>query len=198
MKIIGISGSPKKKDSTTLFALKEAMKECENAGLDTEIIDLSELSFDGCVDCNYCKTKLGCSQDDDFKNKILPIIADENVKGMIFASPVYFGGITSQMKAFMDRSVMFRRNGFMLENMVSGAVTVGRSRNGGQELTTLDIIKNAMIQGMIVVPDASPTSHFGGNLWSGHPDTIENDVPGLANTRNLGKKVAEIVKKLHS
>jgi len=196
MKVIGISGSPKKKDSTTLFALEKAMEQCKEAGLETEIIDLSEYRFNGCIDCSLCKTKIDCSQNDDYKEHIMPLLNDENIKGFIFASPVYFGGVTAQMKALMDRMVMFRRNGFMYENVVAGALSVGRSRHGGQELTSMDIVKNAMIQGMIVVPDASPTSHFGGNLWSGHPDTIENDDHGIKTSENLGKKVAEIVKKL--
>ncbi len=194
MKIIGICGSPKKVNSTSLFALKEALKECEILGFETEIIELSKHNFNGCIDCGFCKGKLECAQKDDFQNNILPILDDENLKGLIFASPVYFGGISSQLKSFMDRSVLFRRNGFKFENVVCGAITVGRSRNGGQELASMDIIKNALIQGMIVVPDSSPTSHFGGNLWSGNPTGIENDEAGIRTAKNLGKKVAEIAK----
>jgi len=198
MKIIGISASPKKKDSTTLFALEQAIQVCKYEGIDTEIIDLSQYSFNGCIDCGMCRGKLTCSQNDDFKNKILPILDNKDIKGMIFASPVYFGGVSSQMKAFMDRSVMFRRNGFAFENIVAGAITVGRSRHGGQELAAMDIIKNALIQGMIVVPDASPTSHFGGNLWSGYPDKINKDDVGIKSAINLGKNIIKIVKKLNA
>jgi hypothetical protein len=61
----------------------------------------------------------------------------------------------------------------------------------------MDIVKNCLIHGMIVVPDAPPTSHFGGMLWSGIPDGIDRDEMGIKTAVNLGKKVAEIVKKLH-
>lgn len=198
MKIIGICGSPKKKDSTTLFSLKKAMEECAAEGFETEIINLAEYTFNGCGDCGYCKEKLGCSQKDDFTTEILPKLNDPSIKGMILASPVYFGGVTSQMKAFMDRSVPFRRNGYMFADMVAGALTVGRSRNGGQELAAMDIVKNCMIQGMTVVPDGIPTSHFGANLWSGKPEGIETDEIGIQTAVNLGKRVAQTAKKLNS
>lgn len=197
MKIIGICGSPKKKNSTTMFALQKAMDTAGKEGFDTEIISLAEYDFKGCGDCGFCREKLGCSQKDDFTQKIIPLLDDEQIKGMIFASPVYFGGVTSQMKAFMDRCVPFRRNGYRFAPMIAGAISVGRSRNGGQELTTMDIVKNCMIHGMTVVPDAPPTSHFGGNMWSGVPDGINTDAIGIQTAENLGRRVAEIAKKIN-
>ena len=197
MKIIGICGSPKKRKSTTLFALQKAMEAVKAAGIKTEILHLAKYTFRGCIDCGLCKKRLDCSQKDDFREHILPVLDDPDIKGMIFASPVYFGGVTWLMKAFLDRAVPFRRNGFRFENVIAGAVTVGKARNGGQELTTIDIIKNCLIHNMIVVSDKSPTSHFGAMLWSGHPEGIEKDKLGIETAENLGKKVAEIAKKVH-
>ena len=194
-KIIGVCGSPKKNKSTTLFALNKAMEVCAGEGFETEIIELATLDFNGCKDCGACKKKLACSQKDDFSEQIIPKLQDPNIAGIIFASPVYFGGITSQMKAFIDRAVIFRRNGFLFADKVAGALTVGHSRNGGQELTAMDIVKAALIHGMVVVPDAAPTSHFGANLWSGHPDTIENDQAGIATAVNLAKNMARHAKR---
>jgi multimeric flavodoxin WrbA len=196
MKVLGICGSPKKKNSTTLFALKRAMAEVEESGLEPQMLDLSQYSFSGCVDCGACRKQLDCSIDDDFKHIILPVLKDPQIKGMIYASPVYFGGVTWLMKAFMDRSLLFRRNDFQFEDRVAGVLTVGKSRHGGQELAAMDLVKNCLIHGMIVVPDRSPTSHFGAMLWSGITDGIKNDQMGLETAVNLGKKVAEIVKKL--
>ncbi|MBN2651062.1 MAG: flavodoxin family protein [Spirochaetales bacterium] len=197
MKIIGVNGSPKKSNSTTGFALERALKLIEDQGLSTQQINLGDYNFSGCIDCGKCRNSLTCSINDDFTNKILPLLADSEIKGFLFASPVYFGGITGQLKSFFDRCVVFRRNGFMFEHMVAGGLTVGRSRNGGQELATMDIVRSCLIQGMIIVPDSSPTSHFGANLWSGHPDSIENDEAGLATLDNLAKNIAGIVKKLN-
>lgn len=197
MKVVGICGSPKGDNSTTLFGLTKALEAVKEAGLETLLIDLSQYEFHGCRDCGACYSGILCSQDDDYANKILPLLNDPDIKGFIFASPVYFGGMTSQLKAFIDRSVLFRRNGFLWENLVAGALSVGRSRHGGQELTEMEILRSALIYGMVAVPDASPTSHFGANLWSGNPGGIEEDEHGIKTAINLGKKVAEITKKIH-
>lgn len=189
-KIIGICGSPNKEKSTTLFALKKALEVCASEGFQTELIELSQFRFGGCIDCGACKKKLTCSQKDDFKEQLIPILSDPDISGFIFASPVYFGGVTGQMKTFIDRAVIFRRNGFLFANKVAGALTVGRSRNGGQELASFDIVRAALIHGMVVVPDAAPTSHFGANLWSGHAEGIEGDATGLDTAVNLGVNMA--------
>jgi multimeric flavodoxin WrbA len=197
MKIIGICGSPKRKHSSSLFALELAMLECERQGIATEVIELGKYKFSPCMDCGGCRDKLTCSQKDDFLNEILPKISDPDVKGFIFSSPVYFGGMTAQMKMLFDRAVALRRNGFLWENKVASAITIGGSRNGGQELTSMDIVKACMIHSMIIAPDASPTSHFGGNLWARHEGGVENDQMGIATAKNTGKKVVELVKKLN-
>ncbi|MFP4418680.1 MAG: flavodoxin family protein [Chitinispirillaceae bacterium] len=196
MKVVGICGSPKKQNSTTLFGLQKAMDAVAQCGLETEIVSLSRYDFTGCVDCGKCRKEYTCWLDDDFTNTILPLLKDDDIKGMILASPVYFGGVSSQMKTFIDRCVLFRRNGFRFENLIAGVLTVGRSRNGGQELTAMDLVKNAMIQGMTVVSDASPTSHFGGILWSGKTGGIEQDDVGIMTAENMGKRVGELVNKV--
>lgn len=198
MKVIGICGSPKKEGSTTLIGLKKAINEVQKQGLESEIIELSKYKFFGCDACNNCKKTGFCSIDDDFTNKILPMLDNNDNKGFIFASPVYFGGVTSQMKAFIDRCVVFRRRGYEWENKVAGVITIGNSRNGGQELAAMDLVTFSMIHGMIVVPDASPTSHFGGIMHAGCDGGVTNDRIGLETSTNLGKKVGEITLKLNS
>ncbi len=197
MKIIGICGSPKKKNSTTEYALNLALEQCKEAGIETSLIRLCDHNFSPCIDCGSCSKGFTCSQDDDFKNKVMPVLDDDDVKGFIFGSPVYFGGMTAQMKAFFDRCLPFRRNGFKFENKLSVALTIGGSRNGGQELTAMDIVKASLIHSMIIIPDSPPTSHFGANLWGRHPKGIENEETGLKTAINAGKKMAEIVKKMY-
>lgn len=197
MKILGICGSPKGKNSTTRFALEKALEAAEKAGVATQMLELRNFQFGGCRDCGTCREELDCSLDDDFKHSLLPLLQEEDIKGMIYASPVYFGSVTAQMKAFIDRCVSFRRNGFVFQDRVAGVLTVGKSRHGGQELAAMDLVKNCLIQGMTVVPDRAPTSHFGGMLWSGHPDGIKKDQMGIETAENLGQRVAEIVIKLN-
>jgi multimeric flavodoxin WrbA len=197
MKIVGISCSPRKGKSTKyalevcLQAVKETIPDAE-----TILIELSETKMNGCVACGKCVKVLECSQEDDFP-KMIPVLSDPELAGLVVATPVYFGSMTSQCKAFLDRCVMFRRNGFLLRDKVGGVIAVGGVRNGGQELAIQAVQAAMLVQDMVVVSEGRPTSHYGATLWSGHPDGIEKDVFGLETARNLGKRVAEVAAKMH-
>jgi multimeric flavodoxin WrbA len=197
MKIVGISCSPRKGKSTTyalevcLQAVKETVPDVE-----TMLIELSEMKMNGCLACGKCMKVLECSQEDDFI-KMIPILSDSELAGLVVATPVYLGSMTSQCKAFLDRCVMFRRNGFLLRDKVGGVIAVGGARNGGQELTIQSVHAAMLVQDMVVVSEGKPTSHYGATLWSGHPDGIEKDTFGLETARNLGKRVAEVAVKMH-
>jgi multimeric flavodoxin WrbA len=176
---------------TCLQAAREAVP-----GIETVLIELSDLKINGCLSCGLCTKALKCSQEDGFE-KIIPVLSDQGMGGMIIATPVYFGSMTSQCKAFLDRYVMFRRNGFLLRNKVGGVIAVGGVRNGGQELTILTVHTAMLVQDMVVVSEGKPTSHYGATLWSGHPDGIEKDAFGLETARNLGKRVSEVAARMH-
>jgi multimeric flavodoxin WrbA len=197
MKIVGISCSPRKGKST-FYALETCFQAAKDAvpGIETALIELSDMKMNGCVACGKCMKVLECSQEDDFP-KMIPILSYPELAGLVMATPVYFGSMTSQCKAFLDRCVMFRRNGFLLRNKVGGAIAVGGIRNGGQELAIQAVQAAMLVQDMVVVSEGRPTSHYGATLWSGHPDGIEKDVFGLETARNLGKRVTEVAARMH-
>jgi len=197
MKIVGISCSPRKGKSTKyaldvcLQAVKETVPDVE-----TMLIELSDMKMNGCLACGKCMKVLECSQEDDFP-KMIPILSDPELAGLVIATPVYFGSMTSQCKAFLDRCVMFRRNGFLLRNKVGGVMAVGGVRNGGQELAIQAVQAAMLVQDMVIVSEGQPTSHYGATLWSGHPGGVEKDAFGLETARNLGKRVAEVTARMH-
>jgi len=197
MKIVGISCSPRKGKSTkyALDVCLQAVKEMV-PDIETILVELSEMKMNGCLACGKCMKVLECSQEDDFI-KMIPILSDSELAGLVVATPVYFGSMTSQCKAFLDRCVMFRRNGFLLRNKVGGVIAIGGVRNGGQELTIQAVQAAMLVQDMVVVSEGRPTSHYGATLWSGHPDGIEKDTFGLETARNLGKRVAEVAARMH-
>ena len=55
-KVMIINGSPRKNFNTAKM-LKEAARGAEDAGAETEIINLYDLSFKGCISCLVCKRK---------------------------------------------------------------------------------------------------------------------------------------------
>lgn len=197
MKIIGVSASPRKEQST-FFILEECLVEArvtaETAGfgLETETIDLAKLKINGCIACDACKKGLLCSQKDDFR-ELIEKLADPEIVGIIIASPVYMGSMSSQAKAFIDRSVLFRRNGFRFKNILGGALAVGGSRNGGQELTIQAIHAGMMIHDMIIVGDGD---HFGGTAWGRYPEGYNADTTGITTARSLGRRMVEVAGKM--
>lgn len=197
MKIVGISCSPRK-GKTTRTSLDKCMGAItENfPEIQTEIIDLAGMDLRGCIACGHCMKNLECSQKDDF-NDIIPILQDPDLGGLIIATPVYLGTMSSQCKAFLDRTVMFRRNGFLFRDVVGGVMAVGGFRNGGQEATILHVHSAMLVHDMILVGDGKPGSHFGGTMWSGHPEGIEKDDPGLKTVESLGQRVAQVALKIH-
>jgi len=197
LKIIGIACSPRSGHSTH-FALKACLDliRQEYQALEPVMIDLAGMDIRGCVACGACMKELTCSQKDDFQ-QIIPVMTDPQVAGVILATPVYFGTMTSQAKAFLDRSVVLRRNGALLRDKIGGVIAVGGFRHGGQETTIHAVHAAMLIQDMIIVGDGSTTFHYGGTLWSGHPQGIENDAFGLETVQNLGRRVASLALRLH-
>jgi len=155
MIVVGICGSPRKAGNSE-FILNEALAVANERGFETEKLLLSEMQIDFCNDCGDCSKGRECPKDDDMK-KILAAL--EKADGIIVASPVYFGSITAQLKALFDRTIPLRRRGSLLKNKAGCALSVGGSRNGGQEKTLETVHAWMHIHGMIVVGD---DAHFGG------------------------------------
>ncbi len=197
MKLLGFNCSVHK-GRTTFQALEAcfAAAKAERPGLETEIIELAELDFDGCGACWSCrKNKLVCAVQDDFA-QLIPRIADAAVAGIVIATPVYMGSMSWLCKKFIDRTLVFRTGGFALQNRLGGVIAVGGSRNGGQEITIQAIHAAFLIHDMVVVGDGADASHFGGALWNQGRRGIGEDEVGLNTARNLGKRMAQVTARL--
>lgn len=193
VKIIGIIGSPRSGGNTETY-VKKALKSAADSGADTDIIHLGKVKIKPCNACDICKFTGECPIDDD-----MPEISEKvkEADGLIIGSPVYFGNVTAQTKLFMDRSRPLRID-FKLKDKVAGGISVGASRNGGQETTITAIHQFFFIQDMLVVGDGAPLGHYGGAGVSGAAGDAEEDEVGLDTSANLGKRVAELALKLNS
>jgi len=192
VKIIGLTGSPRK-DSNTEIYVNKALESAENAGAKTEIINLGSAEIEPCIACDICKSTGECAIYDDMREITGKLI---DAQGIIIGSPVYFGNVSSQMKIFMDRSRPLRID-FKLKDKVAGAISVGASRNGGQETTITAIHQFLLIQDAIIVGDGAPMAHYGGAGVSGAAGEASEDDMGLLTSMNLGKRVAELALKLN-
>ncbi|OGW78034.1 MAG: hypothetical protein A3I73_06110 [Omnitrophica bacterium RIFCSPLOWO2_02_FULL_45_16] len=99
MKILGISGSPKKEGFTNLL-LNEALDGARAGGAGTDKIILNDLDFKPCQACGGCDETGVCVLSDDMRAVYEKL---EHADGFIIASPIYFGTVTAQLKAMIDR-----------------------------------------------------------------------------------------------
>jgi len=192
LKIVGIACSPRKGKSTAaaVTACLQAAKEAA-PDVDVELIELADLSIPGQLAAGQ---PLLPGQKDDFP-QLMPKLADPRVAAIVIGSPVYFSNMTSLCKAFLDRCIAFRKQGFALSGKVAGIVAVGGARNGGQELTVQSVQAALLSQEMVVVGTSRPTGRIGATLWSKKGD-ITGDEFGLTTAKNLGHRVAQVALRM--
>jgi len=103
MKILGILGSPRIGGNSDVL-LEQALAGARDGRAETEKIILSQKKISGCLDCGKCNEAGICAIKDDMKEIQRKILAADTV---IHRGPVYFWGMTSQMKAYLDRWCVF-------------------------------------------------------------------------------------------
>lgn len=185
MKIAGISGSPTASGNNEKI-IELALGIADEKGYETEKLLLSKLRVLPCTDCGACRTEKECSIDDDMDEIYEKL---ETSDGLVVTSPVFFGTVSAQLKALFDRTILLRRNGFLLKGKVGGAIAVGGSRNGGQEFTIQAIHSWMHIHGMLVVGDRA---HFGGIATK----PVDSDQLGLRTVKDTVNMVCETLARL--
>lgn len=209
-KILGVSGSPRK--ANTDIILSKAIEGADSIeGIETETIYLREKEIKNCKGCFCCWTS-------DEAKGVCPVLRDDMDEiykklmacdGILLASPVYFGGVTSMVKNFMDRTEPLlryttgpKRGG--LKSKVGGAISIGGNRNGGEETTIQQIHHFFFIHDMIVAgtsTEGRPGCYMGA-AGTTHPDrgfakeAVKNDDVAMNAAYFLGKRVASISKVL--
>jgi multimeric flavodoxin WrbA len=104
VKILGISGSPRKGGNSDIL-LKHTLRGAENAGAETEAVQLRDYQFQTCIGCEKCRKAKQCIGLQDGMQLIYPKIIDS--KGLVLVSPTHHYNVTALMKAFIDRLYCF-------------------------------------------------------------------------------------------
>ena len=193
VKVIGIIGSPRK-NGNTAYLVEKALEAAEESGAQIESLFLGNKKMEPCNACDICKLTGECPKDDDI-NEILSKLQEAH--GIIIGSPVYFGNVTSQLKILMDRSRPLRAD-FKLKDKVGGAITIGASRNGGQETACSAIHNFLLIQDAVIVGDGAPLAHYGGAGAAGAAGDAQKDDYGIQTSQNLGIRITELAKKINN
>jgi multimeric flavodoxin WrbA len=117
----------------------------------------------------------------------------KDAKGIIFASPVYYGGVSAQTKAIMDRcraAVASDKNFF--RGKIGMGIALGGDRIGGQEGALQQIITFNVLNGMIPVSGGFFGANLGATFWT--KDTLEGvklDEEGSRSLKKTTKRFAE-------
>ena len=100
MKISGISTSPRE-NSNSRIALEKALETVKSKGFTVELFDLNLLNIQTCQADDYCLEHEGCCVLDDDMQAIYGALRD--CHGVILATPIYMGNVSSNAKIFIDR-----------------------------------------------------------------------------------------------
>lgn len=104
-KALVISSSPRRNGNSFLLA-ESALTGLKDANIDAELVVVEDYISHFLKDCRTCRKENGeCALEDNYRklflDKFLP--AD----GAIFATPLYWYGMSAQLKAFFDRSFCY-------------------------------------------------------------------------------------------
>ncbi len=103
-KVLVLSGSPRMHGNSSILC-DELIRGAEEAGHQTEKINVARKKVGGCLGCNACYQNDGvCIQKDDMKEIEEKMMAADVI---VLASPIYFYSMSAQLKAVIDRTYSF-------------------------------------------------------------------------------------------
>ncbi len=112
--VLGISGSPRKNGNTELL-IREFIKGAKASGHETELFILTELNISPCTSCESCQSTGKCVINDDMQSMHKKLLEADYI---VFASPIYFGGVSAQLKSFIDRCQSLWSRKYILKNVL--------------------------------------------------------------------------------
>ncbi len=99
MNILAILGSPRRGGNTSIL-LDRAIEGVRSEGAEVELVNACRMRIRPCEELYHCQVDGTCPLRDDMDSLYPKLLSAE---GIIFASPIFFYGITAQAKALVDR-----------------------------------------------------------------------------------------------
>ena len=187
MKILGISGSPRKGGNTEIL-LREALRAAELMECTTWLFPLSEKTVAPCRACGGCFKSGACVIEDDM-HELSSLMS--RADAIIWATPVYFGNVSAQLKAVMDRTFaeIQKRS---LKGKVAGVLTVTRRVGAVQTKSLLNSF--CIAHGMIVAGGAIGYGREAGDVLTGVGGGI--NMTAMEEARLLGEAAVQLARRL--
>ncbi len=188
-KVVAFNGSARKGGNTAIL-LKYVLKELENEGIETELVEMSGAKIHGCVSCRECSRRKDhrCGQTGDMGNAYIEKM--EQADGVLLGSPTYVADVSPEIKALMDRACLVSKaNGGMFRHKVGAAVIAVR-RAGAMH--AFDTLNHFFLISEVIVPGSSYW-----NIGYGlQPGDVEQDEEGILTMKTLGKNMAWLLNKV--
>jgi multimeric flavodoxin WrbA len=183
MKAIAINGSPRPGGNTELM-LKKVLEPLEAADWSTEYLRIGGKPVRGCMACMKCVEKRNgrCIIEGDVVNEYLGKMYAADA--IILGSPTYFGDVTSELKALIDRAgFVALANGGAFSGKIGAAVVAVR-RGGATHV--FNTINNMFLISSMIVPGS-----LYWNLGMGcDKGEVLDDDEAMRNMSHLGQTIA--------
>ncbi len=176
MLAIAVNGSPRKGGNTEIL-LKEVLRVLRKARWRTEFMEVGGTDIRGCSACGMCLVRKDrqCAIKKDVFNKVFAKMLKADA--IILGSPVYFGGVCSDMKALVERSgYVARANGNAFQGKIGAAVVA--LRRGGA-IHAFDTINHMFLMSRMIVP-GSTYWNMGFGRDKGEVSAMRKDLPTCA------------------
>lgn len=101
MKILVLNGSPRKQGNT-MKMINAFQEGAMSVGHEVNVVNVAYQKISGCLACEYCHQKEHgvCIQKDDMHH-IYDLLKETEM--LVIASPIYYHGISGQLKCAIDR-----------------------------------------------------------------------------------------------
>lgn len=141
MKALLINGSPRKGGNTvTAVKTVTASIQRDMPGCVVEQMDAASLNLSGCIHCDGCRRNGGTCVLKDGGAEVMEKLFE--AQRIIFTTPVYWWGVTSQLKAIIDRmySKAVQMKNLKMKKEI-GIVAIGEDKITGEQY---DLISRQM------------------------------------------------------
>lgn len=174
MKIAIINGSARK--GNTLAAIEAFVKGAEGLN-EIEIIQPEKLNIAPCKGCGVCQCHKGCVDQDDTNPTIDKIAAADMI---LFATPVYWWGMSAQLKLIIDKCYC---RGLQLKGKKVGVITVGGSPVDSVQYELIDRQFQCMADYL------SWNLLFQKSYYATARDELQNNAVAMEEMEKLGREV---------
>jgi len=177
MKILGISGSPRKNDTSGGYKLVERV--LENTAIDYELVSLRGKKIAGCIACLGCVKDNVCKVEDDMTELREKVVEAD---AFVIGAPNYYSGMNATTHAFLERFFQFRhQEGDTLWGKLAVAIGVG----GTTGVFPADEIEKFLLYNFIETV-SKVTGQGAASCYScGHGETCKVGIPHMLHGEGL-------------